>query len=220
MTDITYQNDPALPDYCPDPNLLFTSALTEVGNVVKAELCAAEKRGVEYTDEQVAGIETMLEELTGAGDLTAKVAAIESLVNSLDTDGDGQVVDQLNDLLGIANAAKTIAEGANQKSDEAKAAALATEQALSSFQTTVNGQMTTVNGHIANHAADIAKLKSDIANMVTSVAGITAADVKEMICANNRKIMEGVTAGVSAFTSILQGACPVDPASDAPSNVL
>lgn len=227
----TFQNDPNLPNYCPDPVVVINDAILAIASEMKTQLCNNSK----FTTDQVALLQGQIDALTGSENLASQISELQALINTLDTDGDG-ALSELTGINTIANQALTLAQQAKDESASAAATATQLGQDLATFQTSVNNQLasqaTTIQGISdsvssmqqsitdANAAATSAQNKGDqnalalqqLQQQVNDLpdSTITAEDQAAVECAVYAKVAEAFNVGVTAALAKLQEACPVD----------
>lgn len=228
---MNFQNDPNLPDYCPDPSVVIGDSIAALATAVKTRLCANKA----YTAEEVARLEAQIAALAGSANLAAQIAELQNLISVLDVDGDGSI-SELTGIQALAQSALDLATLANTKSDEAKAQALQTAQELATFQSTINGQISTINSQIsavdakaiaadtkaqsALDAAAVADGKADtnaqgllaLQAQVDAIpdGGVSEEEVNAIKCEIYARTANAWEAAVSAFQTVLAADC-VDP---------
>ena len=199
---------------CPNPEVVMVEALNAMAVATKQAICKSLADSIVYTDTEVASINSRLDAIDSQ-DTLSKIAALKSLVDSLDLNIDGSVV---NDLLAIkalaesaqASATSALASANDAKADalEAKTDVLAVSQSLASFQTSINAT-------IASHESRISSLENALANLpassgtdIATVTAIATTVAQDEVCKSATRLAAGLTAGVAAFIATLEGPCP------------
>jgi uncharacterized phage infection (PIP) family protein YhgE len=217
---VSYQNDPSLPDYCPDPSLVIDASLKEMGEIVKDQVCKVAQEGKLYTDQEAVKLQQQIDALTGSADNSQKIQELVDLINTLDIDEDGSI---LNDLLAI----KAIAEAAKQDAADAKSESAATKAAFDAYRDSNNATVTALQASVnslsavtGQHTQSISSLQQDFADLkalvesLPTTVGLTISEVAKMIsdaiCAQNKKVVAAFESGMAAFRSTMEGPCPVE----------
>ena len=211
---------------CPNIGEELKIALTGIGTAVNARICDEAKNAKDYTDAEILVIKTDLQsKIDGLTtdvtnlvnqDTLDKINALKTLVETLDTDNDGSIVDTLLEIktvadsaLEVANEAKTIAESAKTTSESALTESNSAKSIANTAQAKAN-----------ENASDLVTVKSDIeslkSNTNTSV-GLTVGEVTEIaeakVCELAKNIKTGLDAGVTAFMTELNKSCTVESSS-------
>jgi chromosome segregation ATPase len=219
---------------CPNPQVILVESINQMAVATKAAICKSLKDSRNYTDSQIAVITAQLEAIDSQDTLN-KVNALKALVETLDLDTDGSIVDNLLDIKSLADSAKTAADAATAAAAAAQGAAsqavadaLACSQALASFQISVNtsiaaleSRVSTLESQVGGFDAristvedQVSQLQSSISNLSSNGGGTDENEVRTIsqdeVCKNNKKMAAGLAAAVISFIQVLEGPCPVN----------
>jgi hypothetical protein len=202
---------------CPNPEVVMVEALNAMALATKQAICKSLVDSVIYTDSEVAAINTRLDAIDSQ-DTLSKIAALKSLVDSLDLDVDGSVVNDLLSIKALAESAQASATNALAKATSASADAtkasqdvLAVSQALAGFQTSVNNSIAGLTSRVSTLESSLSTLADTVANLPTG--GLTEAQAVALaqaeICKNNVKMANGLSSAVASFIATMEGPCPI-----------
>lgn len=228
MAEIVYDSTT-----CPNPEVVLVEALNSMAVATKSAICQSLADSKSYTDSQVAAINAQLTALDSQDTLT-KINSLKALVETLDLDTDGSIVDNLLDIKDLADAAKTAADAAQASATAAQGAAsqavadaLACSQALASFQISVNtslanleARVSTLESQVGGFDSRISTVEDSVAQLQSSINNITFPEVgtnveevrtiaQDEICKNNVRLAAGLATAVAAWSATMAGACPL-----------
>lgn len=214
MADIVYDEVT-----CPNPEVVMMDALTQMATLTKSAICKSLADSKSYTDAEVAGIQSQIDALSSE-DVIAQITALKSLVDTLDLDVDGSVVNDLLSIKALAESAQAAATNAlataNTASSDATTArqdVLAISQSLANFQTSVNSTISSHESRISELEGTVADLTATIEGISTGTGGTDVATVtaiaQEQACAIAKKMQLGISAGLVAFAEVMNGDCPI-----------
>jgi chromosome segregation ATPase len=218
---------------CPNPEVVFIESLNQIAVATKAAICKSQADSQAYTDSQIAVINTHLANIDSQDTLT-KINALKQLVETLDLDTDGSIVDNLLDIKDLATAAQAAAAAAQAaataaqgSASQAVADALAAQQALAAFQISVNNSIASLEARVSNLESQVggmdaristledsvSQLQSSVSNGTGGTGGLDEEAVRghaqDEICKNNKKIAQGLASAVLSFIATLEWPCPV-----------
>ena len=159
-TPITYTT---VDGSCPDLNRVLETFSDAFALKVKQFVCAQLGKSHHWTQEQIEDINARIGAISDDPTIAERIARLQSLVNQLDLDGDGQ----LNDLMGLqelAERALQIANAAQTKATANGQALLALTQQVSSFRLETSDRLRTVEGTVDSLTDTIASLQRQANN--------------------------------------------------------
>ena len=89
MKTIKYQNDPTLPDYCPNPALAIEAAIVDLASKAKKAICDTAKANKDYTDVEIAKLADKIDAIENIEGLGDKLAELDRLLKEVDGENDG-----------------------------------------------------------------------------------------------------------------------------------
>jgi len=220
------------PTNCPNPEVFVAEQMGLIAQALQDRLCADSKTAKDYTDSEVQAtkdelipriesLETSVGNLIGEDTLN-KLNALKALVETLDQDGDGQILDNLLEIKDLADSAQTAADSAESKAQNALDTANNAVSLANSAQTAANDAANSANNAQSKantNESEINDLKSRVTDLETngsSADGVrTDAEIRaiadEQVCEFSKKMMSAWSAAATSFISKLSESCPVEP---------
>jgi len=200
-----YVNDISEAGYNPNPEVFINESL----EALAVATLAAITRGDATISEQFGNITTQLQNqidsLVNDSASAEKLKSLIELVNSLDLNTDGSIVNDLLAIKSIADNALEIGSVAEAKSDDALERTLVLREDLIQYK----------SNNIAifdSFRSSIATLESTLNDIYLKILEKTSKqDVWDLIGTNNKRIEAGFRAGVAAFSAIMAAPISLDP---------
>lgn len=181
-----------------DIDICLKTAIEELATQTKIAIENGDATLATAIDANYTELKGLIDALTSEN-LADQLAALKSLVDSLDLDKDSSVVNDLLAIKDIAEQALDAAVTAGTNADAANAKADSLLSQLASYQTATDTRLAKIDSTLANHTRAIADLQACCDSVVTQ------ADVDAAILANNDKICLALNEGIASFTNILNG---------------
>lgn len=204
-------------DSCPSPAATLAEALEGFAHLVHDKACADAK----VNADERAKLQTEIETIKGSlldPSLPAKLEALKKLVEELDFDGSGSIVNELTTIISKADDALKIAEEARTKAELVAAEV----SSLQSVIIAINSSITNLTQSIESNSKAIitidtkaTKNATDIADLTKRVdelkfdGGVTIEDVDKRICMNNKAFASAVTPLLDSLKAILNAPCEI-----------
>ncbi len=227
QSQLPVQNDPALPEYCPQPSAVLPQLFTEFSGtfatIVKGELCAAEQRGQAYTDEVVRDLQATVDGINGIEGLNEKLAEAVKLFEAIDQNSDGKVLDDLSALRELSEQAAKSAASAATDATDAKQTAAEVLAELGELKSKYADALIAANERIDGLSEQVSEHSEAIAGLQTQVEqlpepGVAEDLVRHMLCQQNADLVNALqvsfTQSLDSVRQIMLADCPNPHAAD------
>lgn len=171
---------------CPNPMDVLNSQYLALAQKIRGFVCSELASAQQLTESQIAQLQSQLSALTDSEDLLIRLGELQEFLDSLDSDGDGQ----LDALVNLNREIQDLkSEVAALKTDVAKNTSDITglKTDLNSFKSTTNSTLNQLNSGLldASNRASNASQLAQTANQAASAANQLAQSVNSKVHANS-----------------------------------
>ena len=222
---------------CPDPSLYLVQMYQDLAREIQSFVCSQVGLVSTETQAQLDLLGTQVSALTNSTDLIDRITALQTFLNSLDVNNDGQL-DAVVALQQIADNAAAAAAAAQTSADAGRALAEQVSGQLNAFQTQVLASLTAISTtaqtaltQATTTATDLAALQAQVAALPPVVGGvsqeqfdalqttvslngnqleycITRDQLDAAICAEHFRVFSAMDAARAAMAAVFAEGCP------------